>query len=115
VVDLDALARGTMPPYSNHFSMQVGGAALVALALDREPWADQARLDALRETAGWGIVRNLAEGFGDGGFFAEGDGTGSMASQIVFLSALSAWRNAAGRDFIASPRPNARMLTLKWV
>jgi hypothetical protein len=93
----------------------VGGAALVALALDREPWADQARLDALRETAGWGIVRNLAEGFGDGGFFAEGDGTGSMASQIVFLSALSAWRNAAGRDFIASPRPNARMLTLKWV
>lgn len=114
VVDLAALARGTMPPYSNHFSMQVGGAALVALALDREPWADQARLDALRETAAWGMIRNLAEGFGDGGFFAEGDGTGSMASQIVFLSALAAWKNAAGRDFIASPRSNARMLTLKW-
>lgn len=114
VIDLERLARGTMPPYSNHYSMQVGGAALVALALDREPWADQARLDALREAAGWGMVRNLAEGFGDGGYFAEGDGTGSMASQIVFLSALSAWRNAAGRDFTASPRSNLRLLTLKW-
>ena len=51
----------------------------------------------------------------DGGFFAEGDGTGSMASQIVYLTALQAWRNAMGRDFIAGPRPNARMLTLKWI
>ena len=28
-IDLAQLARGTMPPYSNHFSMQTGGAALV--------------------------------------------------------------------------------------
>jgi hypothetical protein len=61
------------------------------------------------------MVRNLEEGFGDGGFFAEGDGTGSMSSQIVFLGALQAWRNAAGLDFVNSPRPNARMLTLKWI
>ena len=27
-VTLDSLARGTMPPHSNHFGMQVGGAAL---------------------------------------------------------------------------------------
>jgi hypothetical protein len=61
------------------------------------------------------MIRNLNEGFGDGGFFAEGDGTGSMSSQIVFLTALQSWRNAAGLDFINSPRPNARMITLKWV
>jgi hypothetical protein len=115
VIDLEHLARGSMPPYSNHFGMQVGGAALVLLALTGEPWADQARLDALLRDVETSLVRNLAEGFGDGGFFAEGDGTGSMASQIVFLSALQAWRNVTGRDFVASARPNARMLTLKWI
>jgi len=114
-IDLPRLARGTMPPFSNHFSMQVGGAALVLLALKGEPWADPALIDPLLETAAYGMIRNLDEGFGDGGFFAEGDGTGSMASQIIFLSALQGWRNAAGLDFINSPRPNARLLTLKWI
>ncbi len=114
-VTLERLARGTMPPYSNHFSMQVGGAALVLLALRGEPGIDPAPIEDLLAAAAHGMVRNLDEGFGDGGFFAEGDGTGSMASQIVFLSALQAWRNAAGRDYFASPRPNARLLTLKWI
>ncbi len=114
-ITLESLARGTMPPYSNHFGMQVGGAALVLFALSGEPWADQARIDELVAATAHGLVRNLAEGFGDGGFFAEGDGTGSMASQIVFLSALQAWRHVAGRDFVGSDRPNARMLTLKWI
>ena len=114
VVDLEHLARGTMPPYSNHFSMQVGGAALVLLALRDEPWADPTRIARLLAEVEPALGRNLSEGFGDGGFFAEGDGTGSMASQIVFLPALQAWRNVMGRDFVAGPRPNARMLTLKW-
>lgn len=114
-VTLPALARGTMPPFSNHFSMQAGGAALVLLALHREPWADHAELEALLDVTRYAMIRNLDEGFGDGGFFAEGDGTGSMSSHIVFLAALQAWRNAAGLDFINGPRPNARMLSLKWV
>jgi hypothetical protein len=114
-VDLARLARSSMPPFSNHFSMQVGGAALVLLALKDEPWIDRDRFDPLLATTAYGMIRNLDEGFGDGGFFAEGDGTGSMASQIVFLSALQGWRHAAGLDFINSPRPNARMLTLKWI
>jgi hypothetical protein len=114
-MDLPSLVRGTMPPYSNHFSMQVGGAALVLLALKAEPWIESARLNPLLDAAAHSMVRNLDEGFGDGGFFAEGDGTGSMASQIVFLSALQGWRQAAGLDFINGPRPNARMLTLKWI
>jgi hypothetical protein len=37
-----------------------------------------------------------------------------MSSHIVFLTALQAWKNAVGKDFI-SPRPNAQMAVLKWV
>jgi hypothetical protein len=113
-IDLRQLAEGTMPPYSNHFAMQVGGAALVLLAVDREPWVEQERIDTLREIAAHSMVRALGEGFGDGGVFAEGDGTGSMASQIVLLTALRAWRTAAGRDYFHPGSPHARMLTLKW-
>jgi formylglycine-generating enzyme required for sulfatase activity len=114
-VTLEALARGTMPPHSNHFGMQVGGAALVLLALEGEPWVDPARHAELRALAAHSLQRNLEEGFGDGGYFLEGDGTGSMASQIVFLPALQAWRNAAGEDAFSGPRTNARLLTLKWI
>lgn len=115
VVDLESLARGTMPPHSNHFGMQTGGATLALLAVNREKWADQSRIDRLLEIAEDSLIRNLDEGFGDGGFFAEGDGTGSMASQIIYLTALQSWKCAAGRDFFASPRPHARMLTRKWM
>lgn len=112
---LEALARGTMPPGSNHFGMQVGGAALALLALSREPWVDQPRVDRLLREVEASLVRNLSEGFGDGGFFAEGDGTGSMASQIVYLAALEGWRHAMGRDYAQGPRPNVRMMVLKWI
>ena len=112
---LEALTRGTMPPASNHFGMQVGGAALALLAVHGEAWADEARIDRLLQVAEDSTIRNLRDGFGDGGFFKEGDGTGSMSSQIAFVTALQAWKNAAGKDFMASPRPNARMMSLKWI
>nr|NIS54561.1 hypothetical protein [Phycisphaerae bacterium] len=114
-IDLEALARGTMPPGSNHFGMQVGGASLALLAITEEPWADQKRIDTLTRIAEQSIIRNVSEGFGDGGFFAEGDGTGSMASQIAYLSAVQAWKNVAGKDFVNVERPNVQMLTLKWI
>ena len=74
-----------------------------------------ARHAELRALAAHSLQRNLEEGFGDGGYFLEGDGTGSMASQIVFLPALQAWRNAVGEDAFSGPRTNARLLTLKWI
>ncbi|GAA4469090.1 hypothetical protein GCM10023189_55430 [Nibrella saemangeumensis] len=114
-VDLDALVSGTMPPKSNHYGMQVGGAALVLLALHKEPWVDQARIDSLLEVSGRSMVHAVTQGFGDGGYFAEGDGTGSMASHIVYLTALQAWRNAMGMDFVNTGRPNVRMTALKWI
>jgi len=113
--DLESLARGTMPPGSNHFGMQIGGASMALLALSGEKWVDQKRIDTLLAVAQQSVVRNISEGFGDGGFFAEGDGTGSMASHIAYLSALQSWKNAAGKDFVDVPRPNARMTALKWI
>jgi hypothetical protein len=113
--DLESLVRGTMPPGSNHFGMQVGGAAMALLAVSGEPYVDQKRIDALLKVSELNMSRNMTEGFGDGGFFAEGDGTGSMSSQIVFVSALQSWKNALGRDYINVERPNARMMTLKWI
>jgi hypothetical protein len=114
-IDLEALARGTMPPSSNHFGMQVGGASLALLAIRGEEGVDNEKIDTLLKIARQSMVRNMSQGFGNGGFFAEGDGTGSMSSQIAFISALQAWKNAAGLDFVNVERPNARMMTLKWV
>lgn len=111
---LEHLAKGDMPPGSNHFGMQVGGAALALLAVRGDPWADQKKIEAALAVSQQSMIRNVTEGFGDGGFFAEGDGTGSMSSHIVFLTALQAWKNAAGKDFV-SPRPNAQWTALKWI
>ena len=114
-INLEQLVSGSMPPKSNHYGMQVGGAALALLAITREPWADQQRLDSLLEVSARSMVHNVTQGFGDGGYFAEGDGTGSMASQIAYLPALQAWKNTMGMDFGASARPNVRMTALKWL
>jgi len=111
---LEYLAKGDMPPGSNHFGMQVGGAALALLALRGDPWVDQKKIDAALAVSQQSMIRNLTEGFGDGGFFAEGDGTGSMSSHLVFLTALQGWKNAAGKDFVGS-RPNASWTALKWI
>jgi hypothetical protein len=113
-MSLAELARGARQhPGSNHWGMEVGGAALALLAVMNDPGVEMARLNPLLEQSQKAMIRNMTEGFGDGGFFAEGDGTGSMSSHIVFLSALQAWRTAAGKDFI-SPRPNAQWMALKW-
>ena len=113
-VNLEALARGTMPPFSNHFGMQTGGAALALMAVSGEKWANQTRIDSLLKISEISMIRNVTEGFGDGGFFTEGDGTGSMASHIVYLTAIQAWKNAMGMDFINSGKPNIPMTALKW-
>lgn len=100
-------------PGSNHWGMQVGGAAMTLLAVMNDPGADAAKIAGLLQTSQKSMIRNMTEGFGDGGFFAEGDGTGSMSSHIVFLPALQAWRTAAGKDFV-TPRPNAQWMAFRW-
>ena len=113
-LSLEELARGARQhPGSNHWGMEVGGAAMALLAIMNDPGADMKKVGPLLETSQKAMIRNMTEGFGDGGFFAEGDGTGSMSSHIVFLSALQAWKTAAGKDFY-TPRPNAQWMALKW-
>jgi len=109
------LARGARHmPASNHWGMQVGGAALALLAIRGDAGADDPEVEKMLDQNAKAMIRNLTEGFGDHGWFPEGDGTGSMASQIAFAPALHAWRTAGGKDFI-TPRPNAPWMTLKWI
>jgi hypothetical protein len=114
-LDVETLIRGTQPPGSNHYGMQVGGVALALLAVMKDPGVDQAKIDKLLQLAETAMARNMTEGFGDGAFFAEGDGTGSMSSQHNFTTALHAWRVAMGRDYVNVERPNARALAWRWI
>lgn len=114
-MSLAELARGSRHmPASNHWGMQVGGAALALLAIKGDPGVDDGKIGKLLVESEKAMIRNLTEGFGDHGWFAEGDGTGSMSSHIVFASALNVWKTAGGKDFI-SPRPNAPWMSLKWI
>jgi hypothetical protein len=114
-MSLAELARGARHmPASNHWGMQVGGAALALLAVWKDPGAEGAKIEELMELNSKAMIRNMTEGFGDHGWFAEGDGTGVMSSNIAFIPALQAWRTAGGRDFV-TPRPNGPWMTLKFV
>jgi hypothetical protein len=113
-MSLESLVKGSIVPGSNHYGMQVGGGALALLAIANDPGVDMAKVTPLLAAAETSAVRLMRYGWGDGGFFGEGDGTGSMSAHIAFLPSLIAWRNAAGRDFI-TPRPHAQWMTLKWV
>ena len=114
-MSLEELVRGSRHhPRSNHWGMQVGGGAMAILAIMHDPGVDQNGIEKLLQTSEQMMKKNLTEGFGDGGYFAEGDGTGSMSSHIIFLPALQAWKNAAGLDFY-TPRPNAQWAALRWM
>jgi len=113
-MSLEELVNGRRHfPQSNHWGMQVGGGALALMAITGDPGVDQSKIDKLLGDSQKAMIRNVTEGFGDGGYFAEGDGTGSMASHIVYLPAIQAWKVAMGKDFV-SPRPNVRWTALKW-
>jgi hypothetical protein len=94
--------------------MQVGGAALALLAIYEDPGVDMSQLRPLVKKNHEAILKALTIGFGDGGFFAEGDGTGSMASHIALLPALQAWKTAGGYDFL-SPRPHTDWMAMRWM
>jgi len=111
---LAELVRGSRHgPQSNHWGMQIGGGAMAILALMNDPGVDMDRINPLLETSKECFLRKLTEGYGDGGYFTEGDGTGSMG-HIAFLPAIQAWRVAGGKDFY-TPRPNAQWTSLRWL
>jgi hypothetical protein len=99
-------------PKSNHWGAEIG-AGLALLAIAGDPGADDARVKQWLAGNAKCVQRLLTEGWGDHGFFAEGDGPGSISSDTAFIPMLQAWRVAGGKDFI-TPRPNAQWMTLKW-
>lgn len=113
-MSLPELARGDRQhPGSNHWGMIVGGAALALLGIMNDPGVDMAKIKPLLEASANSIKVQLTQGWGSGGFYVEGDGTGSMSSHIALLSAIQAWRVAGGKDF-HTPRPYAQWMNMKW-
>jgi hypothetical protein len=113
-MSLESCALGKRQhPGSNHWGAQIGGPAMVLLAVKGDPGADEGKVNRLLAGSEKCFLRQLTEGWGDHGFFAEGDGPGAISSDTSFIPALQAWRIAGGKDFVA-PRPNAAWMTLKW-
>ncbi len=111
-MSLEELAAGSRhKPESNHWGCQIGGALLALLAVKGDPGVDDARVSKLLETAGKNIVRNVTQGFGDGGYFWEHAGPGQISSDTAFLPAVQAMKVAGGLDYI-SPRPNVPLVTM---
>lgn len=109
---LSDLAHGKrLGPQSNHWGCQIGGATLALLAIKGDPGVDDAKIKPLLDVAGKSIIRNLTEGFGDGGYFWEHAGPGQISSDTAFVPALQAMKVAGGLDYI-TPRPNASMVTM---
>jgi hypothetical protein len=103
---LEGLVRGArLHPGSNHWGCQIGGGALACLALQNDPGIDNARIQGLLAESRKALLRQVTEGFGDGGEFWEGKGTGGIGSDTALIPAVQAWRIAGGLDF-AAPRPN---------
>jgi len=114
-MSLESCALGKRQhPGSNHWGAEIGGPAMVLLAIKGDPGADDKKVHELLSGNEKCFIRQLDEGWGDHGFFAEGDGPGTISSDTSFIPALQAWRVAGGKDFI-TPRPHAQWMTLKWV
>ena len=110
---LEDLANGGgYPPSSNHFGAFLLGPGLVAMTFKGEPGADDKRLDALLETVEKNLNRVLGQGFGDGGWFAEGTSCGRISANNGVVPLIQSLKIAAGKDYI-SPRPHARYTALR--
>lgn len=109
---LDYLVQGKRHgPHSNHWGCEIGGGALALLAIWKDAGSDNARVEALMEDSKKVMVRQLTDGFGDGGMFWEGKGPGGIGSDTAYIPAIQAWRVAGGQDFV-SPKPHAAAITM---
>lgn len=114
-MDIASMAAGKRHgPGSNHWGPEIAGPALALLAIRGDAGTDAAKVDKLLAVSEKSFLRQLTEGWGDHGWFAEGDGPGTISSDTAFVPALLAWKVAGGKDFV-TPRPNAQWLTLKFV
>ena len=89
-MSLEELVNGKRHfPASNHWGMQVGGGSLALTAITGDPGVDQPKIDKLLDNSQKAMIRNVTKGFGDGGYFAEGDGvSGAGYFSIGYESVL---------------------------
>lgn len=99
-VNLESLISGMMFFISNYYSMQVGGVVFVLLVIYKEFWVNQECIDSLLQVSQCSMVYNVIQGFGDGGYFVEGDGMGFMVIYIIYFIVLQGWKNVLGKDFV---------------
>ncbi len=113
-ISLDRLAVSPKhPPGSNHYGAQVGGAAMALLAIRGDAGTDSAKIEKWLAGAEKNLVVEMAQGWGDHGWFAEGDGPSGVAADTSLIPAFQAMRVAGGKDFI-TPRPDVPWMTMKW-
>ena len=114
-ISLDRLARDPKhPPGSNHYGAQVGGAALALLAIRGDAGTDSAKTGPWLDAVEKNLIVEMTKGWGDHGWFAEGDGPAAVAADTALIPAFQAMRVAGGKDFI-TPRTNVPWMTMKWV
>ena len=110
----ELIERPAHGPASNHHGAIIGGAGLAVLALQGDPGVDMEKITAWNAKLREGTRAALTAGFGDHGFFAEGQGPSHVAANSALLTYLQALRVAAGEDWTGPDTPGA-WLTLRWV
>ncbi len=112
---IDALAEGKHHgPGSNHWGIQIAGPAFAVLAITGDPGVDQKRVDKWLQLSERNFVQQFSGGgFGDHGFYPEGDGCGVIPADQGLTGAMRAWRVAGGKDFV-TPNTAVQWMTMRW-
>ena len=97
---------------SNHWGAQIGGSGLAVLATMGDPGSDEAFVQQALPIIKANAIKNMTEGFGDAGYFAEGPGPSHVASNSAFVPFLQALKVAGGED--VTHVPNAYWITMRW-
>jgi len=114
-ITLERLAvKPKHPPGSNHYGAQIGGAVIALLAIRGDDGTDPARIEKWLAAAEKNLLVEMTQGWGDHGWFAEGEGPAGVAADTALIPAFQAMRVAGGKDFL-SPRPHVPWMTMKWV
>ncbi|MCC5848233.1 MAG: hypothetical protein JJU29_09070 [Verrucomicrobia bacterium] len=106
--------RGPHAPSVNHYGAAVGGVGIGLLAIRGDDGVDAEKLEPLIESVFRQVRAEIAEGYGDRGYYFEGHHCGRISSNFGILPFLSAARIAAGVDLV-SGYDNARWLAAKWI
>ena len=106
--------RGPHAPSVNHYGAAVGGVGIGLLAIRGDDGVDAEKLEPLIESVFRQVRAEIAQGYGDRGYYFEGHHCGRISSNFGILPFLSAARIAAGVDMV-SGYDNARWLAAKWI